>query len=273
MIKIVYAANDKMFDCIYLSVLSILRRTKQNVSFYLLSADFVEIKPKYTIMSNKHVDILSKLVKSYGKNNSFKLVNCREEYDKCLKGNKNEKSHYSPYAGLRLLIDRYPYINGKVIYLDADTMAAGDVNEFMKIDLADNEFAVCHDCLGRYWQYKDCFNSGVMLFNLDLCRKNQLFEKARGFMYKKLMYFPDQSALNLAVTKFMFFPGNEYRFNQQKIKIMPDTVIKHFCARIKWWPLHNNVKQWDVKNVHRYLHIHAFDEDFAIYLKMKELEK
>lgn len=262
-----------MFDGLYLSILSIVRRCKDPIEFYLISADFKEIKPTYLKMSDDHNKIIEKMIKEFSPKSTFTFIDCRNEYDLYLKGNRNEKSHYSPYASLRLLLDCYPAFVDKVIYLDIDTMIAGNINELHSIELSDNEFAVCHDCLGRVWQYKDCFNSGVILFNMNLCRKNELFNKAREFMYKKLMYFPDQSALNLATTKFMFFPGNEYRFNQQKIKIMPDTVVKHFCARIKWWPLHNNVKQWDIKNVHRYLRIHAFDEDYAIFLKMKETKK
>lgn len=273
MVKIVYAANDKMFDCIYLSVLSILRRSKETISFYLLSANFTELKPTYTIMTDEHVKVLNELAKSYNPKNSFTLINCRKEYDQYLKGNKNEKTHYSPYTCLRLLIDCYPCFEDKVIYLDADTMASGDINEFSKVELGDNEFAVAHDCLGRYWIRRDCFNAGVVYFNLSVARKNDFLAKARKNLFNKRMYFPDQSAMNLAATKFIFFPGNEYRFNQQKAKIEPDTIIKHFCARIKWWPFHNNVKQWDIKNVHRYLHIHAFDEDYAIYLKMKGIKK
>lgn len=271
MIKIVYCGNDKFFDGLYLSILSIVRRcSKEPIAFYLITSDFLEIKPTYKKMSNEHCEIIKKMISQYNSNNTFTLIDCQSEYDKYLKGNKNEKSHYSPYSCLRLLLDCYDCFTGKVIYLDIDTMICGNIKELYDVELADNEFAVAHDCLGRVWQHRDCFNAGVILFNMDLCRKNDLFKKAREYLFKKLMYFPDQSALNLAKSKFMFFPGNEYRFNQQKIKIMPDTVVKHFCARIKWWPLHNNVKQWDIKNVHRYLRIHEFDEDYSIYLKMKE---
>lgn len=273
MIKIVFACNDKYFDGLYLSMLSILRRTKEAISFYLLSVDCSDLNPAFNLMDSEQVDILNDLAKKYNKANSFEMIDCKDMYDKHLKGNKNEKTHYSPYTTLRLLIDLYDCFSGKVIYLDVDTMANGDVKEFDKVDLGDNEFAVTHDCLGRYWQNKNCFNAGVMLFNMEVCRKNKLFEKARKYMFEKRMYFPDQSALNLACTKFMFFPGNERRFNHQRTKLEKDTIIKHFCARVRGWPLWNNIKQWNIDGIHKHYHIFNFDEDYKIYLEMKRKVK
>ena len=188
MIKVVYACNDALFEGLYLSILSMLRRTNEIVSIFLLSADFTEINPRYKIMSDKHVIILNNLVKSFNFENSFTLINCHNEYYQHLKGNKNEKSHYSPYASLRLLIDLYPCFDDKVIYLDCDTMLAGNIVEFKKINLENNEFAVAHDCLGCIWQYKDCFNSGVIYFNMKEARKNNLFQKARKFLFKNFLY-------------------------------------------------------------------------------------
>lgn len=274
MIKIVYAANNELFDGLYLSMLSILRRSKEIFHFYLLSIDCSYLKANYNKMDEIHEARLVELVKSFNEKNNFTLINCEKEYKELLAGNKNENSHYSPYAVLRLLIDKFScFEKGKLIYLDVDTMANGDIKEMYDIELGDNEFAVVHDALGRYWQYKECFNSGVILFNMDVIKKTHLFKKARKILFEKKMYFPDQSALNIAKTKFMFFPGNERRYNHQRTKLEPDTLIKHFCARIRGWPFHNNVKQWQIDKVHKYYHIYAFDEDFVVYKKMLEKTK
>ncbi len=268
MIKIVYACNDKWFDGLYLSILSILRRTSQQINFYLLSADCSNINQKYTIVSQKHVKILSDLVKSFNQQNSFQLIDCKNEYEKFLANSPNAKTRYSPYTTFRLFLDKFDCFSGKVIYLDVDTMACGDINELAKIELGDNEFAVCHDILGRFWIKKDYFNAGVILFNMDLIKQTKLFDKALDLLSKKKLAFVDQTALYRSATKFMFFE-NEYRFNNQR-KIKSDTIIKHFCAQIKWWPFFNNIKQWDIKHVHSILKIHDFDQEFDLYLKMKK---
>jgi len=271
MMKVVYAGNNEYFDGLYLSILSILRRSKGVFSFYFLTADFSSYRPFYNKLDEIHEEQLISLVKSFNPKNEFTTIDCKEEYDSLMKGNKNEKSHYSPYASLRLLLDRFPYFkDDKVLYLDVDTMVNKDINEVFNVDLKDNDFAVAHDALGRYWQYKDCFNSGVILFNMPVALKNNLFINAREFIHTKRMYFPDQSALNKATKKFMFFPGDDMRFNNQTRKIHDDTIIKHFCAHIVGWPHHNNIKQWNIPYVHKYLHMHNFDKDYEIFKKMKK---
>lgn len=274
MYKIVYCCNNEYFDGLYLSILSILRRTKGQFAFYLLSVDCSHIKAYYNKMDEIHVARLVELVKSYNQSNTFELIDCSKEYEKLLRGNTNELSHYSPYTMLRLLLDQYSVLTkGKLLYLDVDTMANKSIDEFFGFDLKDNEFAVAHDALGRYWQYKDCFNAGVMLFNMPVAIKNKLFEKARKVLHKKKMAFPDQSALNEATSKYMFFPNDDTRFNNQTRKLKSNTIIKHFCAHIVGWPFFNNIKQWQIDEVHKHLKFHAFDEDYKIFTTMKEKVK
>lgn len=269
MIKIVYTCNDNYLDGLYLSILSILRRSKETFQFYLLTGDCTDIKPYYTKFSKKSAKIIDDLVKSFNKDNSFKVFDCTELYKKLIPANKNNKCKYSPYAMFRLLMDEIDEINGKILYLDVDTMANNDIKELYDIDLKDNEFAASHDCMGRFWIKRDYFNSGVMLFNIDTIRKTKLFEKARKLLSERKLYFSDQSALYLCKTKSMFFP-DEYRFNRQQSYVKPNDVIKHFAARVKGWPKHHNIKQWQIDDVHKRLKIFAFDEDFKIYLEAKK---
>jgi len=256
-------------DGLYLSILSITRRTKEPIQFYVMSADFTLVNANFQKFSQKNEAIIKNMVKRYNQDSDFNVIDCTNLYNELLANSKNKKTKYSPYASFRLLLDKITQLNGKIIYLDSDTMAYGDIKELYDIDLQDAEFAVSHDRLGRYWIRKDYFNSGVMLFNIDKIRETKLFEKARVLYLNQKYMFPDQTALYKSVTKYIFFP-NEYRFNNQSTHIQPDTIIKHFCGRVLGWPLWYNIKQWDIKNVHRHLKIHEFDEDFDIYLKDKD---
>lgn len=274
MIKIVYACNDKMFDGLYLSMLSILRRTKETIKFYILTGDYSFVRPQYTDFTNEHREILDKLAKKYNKNNEVNVVDCLKKSVPILKKSPNIKTNFSPYTLLRLFLDLFPCFDDKVLYIDVDTMACGDIKEFFNFNLGDNEFAACHNYSGKLFLKKDSFNAGVMLFNMPLCRKTKIFEKARNILTKKKYVWPDQTSLYKSTTKFMFFPADEFRFNRQQIRIRKGDILKHFSAHFIGWPLYNNIKQWDIKNVHRHLHIHDFDEDFKIYLNdKKNIEK
>lgn len=260
-IKIVYACNDAYFDGLYLSILSIVRRTKTPIQFYLLSADCAYLKPSYKILSKKHQKILIDLVKKYNKKNSFTLIDCKKEYERFIKGGKNEKTKFSPYTTFRLLLKQFPVFTGKVLYIDIDTMACDDVAKLYKQDVKNYDFGVVIDRLGHVWHGKTCFNAGIMLFNMDRIRRNDFIDKSLHYLKTRKLHFCDQSAMRLAKPHFIYLPR---KFNEQG-DIRKDTVIKHFCARFKGWPKYHNIKQWHLNQIHRIKNIDVFKEDFKIF--------
>lgn len=268
MIDVLYAGNDLMFDGVLLSTLSMVRRTKEDIHVHFLTMDFTQKNPKFKPFRKSQAEFIEKELRKYNPNFKFSIIDCTEEYNALLKDNANEKPVYSPYCTLRLLADRYEELQGKIVYLDIDTMLYGDVKELYDIDMTDLEFRASHDYMGRFWIKHDYINSGILLLNMDVIRETKLLEKCRHLVKTKKMYFTDQTALYKSKTKFKFFP-NEYRFNEQR-KVKPDTVVKHFCKGIKFpWIIIYNVKQWEIERVQNYLKIHEFDEDFEIYKDIK----
>ena len=268
MIDIIYAGNDLMFDGLLLSTLSMVRRTKEDIHIHFLTMDFTHKDPRFKPFRKDQAEFIKNELRKYNPNFEFSIIDCTEEYNKLLKDNSNEKPVYSPYCTLRLLADQYPEFKGKVIYIDIDTMFYGDVKELYDIDMSNLEFRASHDFMGRKWIKRDYINSGILLLNMDKIRETKLLEKCRYLVKTKKMYFTDQTALYKSKTAFKFFP-DEYRFNEQR-KVKPNTVIKHFCKGIKWFPFKvYNVKQWEIGKVHNYLKIHDFDEDFEIYKEIK----
>ena len=71
----------------------------------------------------------------------------------------------------------------KVLYLDGDILVKGDLSELFDIDIKDNLCAAAYDtgCLysknSKFLKYSEYFNSGVMLLNLELMRKEKASEK------------------------------------------------------------------------------------------------
>lgn len=269
MIDIIYAGNDLMFDGVLLSLLSMVRRTKEDLHIHFFTMDFSEKNEKFKVFRLDQAKFIESELRKYNPNIKFDIVDCTKEYNKLLKDNKNEKPVYSPYCALRLLADQYAELKGKVIYLDIDTMIYGDIKDLYDIDMDGLELRACHDFMGRKWIKRDYFNSGIMLLNMDKIRETKLFEKARHLVKTKKMYFTDQTALYKSKIYFEFFP-DEYRFNEQR-NVKPNTVVKHFCKGIRWFPFKvYNVKQWEIEKVQSYLKIHEFDEDFEIYKEIKD---
>jgi lipopolysaccharide biosynthesis glycosyltransferase len=256
-----YTGNDYVFKGIVLSTLSILKHTNEEVHVYLVTMDIDNFKGISSEMANK----LDTILKEKNINNKCHLINMTDLFNSEMKDSKNINSFYTPYCLLRLFSDKLDLPN-KILYLDTDTMINKDIKSLYDIDITNYEFAGVIDRLGRFFIDKNYINSGVLLLNLDMIRKTELFKNTRELVKTKKMAFPDQSALNKLKKHYLKIPSI---YNSQRY-LKKDTVVKHFCKSIRWLPIYHtiNVKPWEVEKVHRRLKIRAYDD---IYLKYEEI--
>ena len=123
-------------------------------------------------------------------------------------------NHLKESAYYRLLISEILSEYKKVIYLDCDLIVLTDLSEMYNVDIKNKYAAVVKDyfvsCLFSqkedFIQYaKDVlnidnldlyFNSGVMLFNLELIRLNNVQKKLLDIAKINNRYFHDQNVLN-----------------------------------------------------------------------------
>ena len=95
----------------------------------------------------------------------------------------------------------------KVIYMDGDTLVLKDLHELYKIDVTNVYAAVAKD--GIYYRFPKemaeigldkrgfYFNSGVMLYNLALQRKDNIVEKLVDYIKTHDDFYGDQDVLNV----------------------------------------------------------------------------
>ena len=95
----------------------------------------------------------------------------------------------------------------KVIYMDGDTLVLKDLHELFNIDVSDVYAAVAKD--GIFYRFPKemaemgldkrgfYFNSGVMLYNLALQRKDHITEKLVEYIKTHEDFFGDQDVLNM----------------------------------------------------------------------------
>lgn len=261
MINILYTGNDYVFKGIMLSVLSVIKHTNKDIHVYIVSMDI----DNYKAINSDMVSILEKTIKEKNPNNEVTLINITDLFVNEMKDSKNINNFYTPYCLIRLFSDLLD-LPSKILYLDTDTMINKDIDELFSIDITNYEFAGVVDRLGRFFIDKNYINSGVLLLNLDMIRKTELFKKTRELVKTKKMAFPDQSALNKLKQYYLKIPS---KYNSQRY-LKKDTVVKHFCKSIRWLPIYHtiNVKQWEVKSVHKRLKIHAYDD---LYKKYEEI--
>lgn len=263
--NILFCGNRYVFDGILIAVLSIIKHYKGALNIYLMTANLQDMREDYRPVCWQQARLLEDVAACACADSRVRLydmtMTVREDMNRWV----NKESVYTPYAMLRLYADRLPV--DKLLYLDADVIACGDIKPLYDTDIERYEVAGVRDFLGKWFIGHNYMNTGVLLLNMGKCRKNRLFERARQMCRDRKMAFPDQTALNRLCSAKLFLPC---RYNEQK-RYRPGTVIQHFCKSLRIFPyIHTvNVKPWEIDRLHRVYRIHVHDEVLEKYKRIK----
>ena len=269
MINLLLCGNEKVFDGALTQLISITNRTKEAINCYIFTANLTRIKPEYTAIKDEQIEILNEVVKSKNSQNKVTKIDVTEIYEKEFKNCVNEGAYCTPYTLLRLLADLVPEIPDKLLYLDIDIMAGGDISTLYNIDIEKCEYAAVKEKYGCWLIRPDYINAGMLLLNMKMIKETKLLEKARERIKTKKMLFADQDAIFWSTTKKKLLPRI---YNEQSKFNKKDTVICHFCKRLMFlpYPHTENFKQWNIEEVHKVLKCHYFDKDLEEYVKLKK---
>lgn len=265
--NIMYCGDANIVDGLVMSVLSILKHEKGIINIYLLSMDYNDKK----IIPKKIVELLNKLLKETNEKSKAILINT----EKVFKDNipeANIDTFFTPYCMLRLYADLLP-IPDKILYLDNDVLANKSFKDFYDLDISKYEMVGARDFYGKYFYSKnritkEYLNSGVLLLNLELIKKNKSFQKCRELCQKKKMLLPDQAALNKYCNPRLIV---KRKYNEQH-KLKKDTVFRHFTTTFKFFPYFRTqkIKPWNIEKLHSTLKCYEFDDIIEKYLNLKE---
>ena len=267
--NILLCGNEKVFDGALTELISITNKTKSNVTCYIFTMDLSRVKPEYTSISDKQAEYLDEVIKNKNPENKVIKVDVTEIYEKEFGHCKNENAYCTPYTLLRLLADLVPEMPEKLLYLDIDMMAGGDISKLYNIDITEYEYAAVKEKYGCWLIRPDYINAGMLLLNIKKIKETGLLEKARERIKTKKMLFADQDAIYWSTTKKKILPRI---YNEQSKFNKKDTIICHFCKRLMFlpYPHTENFKQWNIEEVHKVLKCYYFDEDLDEYIKLKE---
>lgn len=267
--NILLCGNEKVFDGALTELISITNKTKEPVKCYIFTMDLSRIKQEYISIKDEQIEFLDKVVKSKNLQNSVEKIDVTDLYEKEFGYCKNENAYCTPYTLLRLLADLVPNIPDKILYLDIDMMANGDISELYNIDISEYEYAAVKEKYGSIFIWPDYINAGMLLLNMKKIKETGLLKKARELIKNKKMLFADQDAIYRATTKKLLISRI---YNEQSKFNKKDTIICHFCKRLLWrpYPHTENFKQWQIQEVHKILKCYAFDKDLEEYIKLKK---
>lgn len=173
-------------------------------------------------------------------------------------------SYYSLSIFTRLVIPSVLRgITDKVLYLDADILCVGRLDELAQMDISDEIAIVVPDaegttrrrCAALKLKHPRYFNGGVLYINIDNWIENDITQQTMQALIqhgKKLRY-NDQDALNIVLdgrAKFVAKKWNSlydliYDLDRGQRQMSPvgDAVFLHFAGAVKpWsdWSLHES---------------------------------
>lgn len=269
---VAFCVNDLYAEYISVSIKGLLENNSNPLAIHVLS-DYV---------SEKNISILKNLVGLY----PHATLDIIIVDDFKLRGLKDTWTIYTWY---RVLL---PEILGtdvhRVLYLDADVLVSGNIEELFLLDMTDKAIAGTIDFQSKdistyqrcgYEAEKEYVCAGVMLMNLDYWRMHDIANKVItwGRENNDRIQFPDQDAINyichdvklLLPLKYDivdgFFQDDYYYQNypQELRECVESPVIIHYAGQAPWiveisnhllqdeWERYNKLLSKPVKKVYQ----------------------
>ena len=266
-ISVCYSGNRRVFPGLLLSALSLAKYTARPLHLYILSMDLREANANFLPFTQAQIALLEEVLREKNTDSRVTYIDMTERFRASLAGGKNAANYYTPYAQLRLFLSEIEGAPDKLIYLDVDTMCLGDIGQLYDIDVEGYEYAAVRDHMGKFWISASYCNSGVLLLNMPRLRETGLLSRCRDYIAKHRLTMPDQTALHRLHGCKLMLPR---RFNEQRMP-REDTVVKHFCRGIRWFPFFHiyNYKQWERDKVHKKLKLFCFDDIYEQYDRLR----
>lgn len=175
-------------------------------------------------------------------------------------------------AYFRLLLpDMFPQFH-RILYLDVDMLVTSDLNKLWRTTFDGNFLIAAHDIPmiqnKNSWGYKllgefsgkNYINSGMLLFNLELFRKNNIFHRFIQFVIdtSKFYLFDDQDAINLFFNQHIKFVSVNNNFVLTSIfyenSLDENINILHYCgfSNPKPWKMQHKLPLVQFYEVQRY---------------------
>lgn len=268
-ISILLCGNRGVFDGALTQLISMTNRSRAVLQIYLMTMDLTGVREDFLPITEEQTAFLGRVVEEKSPGSRVERLDVTEIYAREFGGCVNERAYCTPYTLLRLLADLVPNIPDKLLYLDIDMMFAGDVRQLWNIDVSEYEYAAVKEKYGCWLIRPDYINAGMLLLNMKRIRQTGLLAAAREKIRTRRLLFADQSALFLATTRKRLIPRI---YNEQSKFDRKGTIVCHFCKRLMLlpYPHTENYKQWQIEEIHRYLHCHTFDADLEEYLARRQ---
>jgi len=240
-INIVYTVDDNYCPCAYVSVHSLIKNANKNYD-YVLNFFYDSVS-----LSKKNLERL----KDFDSEKFQVRLHCLDNFVAKIKHKFVVRDYYTDTIYYRLFIPSILPNLDKVVYLDSDTVVVGDVSELYNIDLKDNIIGACmcevcakFEVFTNYVEqvvgansYKEFFNSGILLINIQEFNKQNILDKFTKLLDDyPFIVAPDQDCLNVLCKGKSVIIDKGWNRNPYPLKSKDDKInIVHYTLTNKPW--------------------------------------
>ena len=263
--NIFYAVNDKYVPQLGAAICSVCENNK--------SMDYIHFYIGAKEITSENQLLISKLVERYGRYITIIKINNIKEYI----GFEFNTTAWNEVILIRLFLDRLlPDSVDRIIYLDADTIVLGSLQDLWNIYLngkvvgASIEPTANHERKkGLGLEGKPYYNSGVLLIDMMRWRRDDIGNRIIKYyrIHKETILAPDQDSINGALAENIYAISPRYNFfnvfwyypNKTLKKIYKPAVWQ--LSEEEYWNLQDNPciihflgedRPWRKGNTHRY---------------------
>ncbi len=240
MINILISVNSTYLDKAKTMLYSIRMHTKEPVEVYLINHCLTQVE-------------LLNFEKYLSKKCKMKLTTIdalETEFDSFPVKNFSIEMYYRVLAQFLL-----PQTVDRILWLDADIVIVKDLTDFYYQDFEGAPYVVCLDAASNLPEVRavkekiglsadeNYFNSGVMLMNLALLRRETVYAEIMDICYqlKDRLTYPDQDILNFLYGKTVkYVDWNRYNFQTAGVlkidkSLRKDVAVIHYSGGKKPW--------------------------------------
>lgn len=245
--NLLFAIDDRFVSQLETVLLSIHLNTKErDIDFYVLQKTPLQLEAELQAIATE-----------------FGMTYHRVLVDESLFENAPVTDRYPTTIYYRLLAHQMlPQSLHKILYLDADLLCINDLGTLYHTDLTGKMYAsaihasltnttdVINKIRLQNFSADGYYNSGVLLMNLDLIRKNVKADDIFNYIREHVLLLPDQDVLNaLYGDQIKSVPDQLFNFDTRNLTtyatisfgewtldwVIKHTVILHYCGRDKPW--------------------------------------
>ena len=231
-LSLLYVTDEKFAPITGVSVTSLFENNPpENIALtvYILT----------TNMSKKNQGKFAKLAEEHGQ--TIKIINVGDQLKKIERLNLS-KYRGSAMTNLRLCFDKFvPQYVQRLLYVDADTIVCGSLEELADFDMQGKMLAMAYDAYGeiiadKAHEGEAYYNAGVILFDCEKWRKGMWRKRIIRYINNNGAQFahPDQDIYNILCKSDIVKLPIAYNF-QPVHQMYQDKIFYKYLGKNKYY--------------------------------------